>query len=155
MGWALALGACHVVNLPSGYGAPVFTPEWQARYKGVPERAMNCQIEIYRVLDAEYDPDTDTWSDSEVIDYTGKARVQPLRSTRWITPDGNDAPVMTVLFSIPVDTAPTLYVSQQVRVTVSPLNPDLLRYPFVVGEIMDSGNIIERTFLCTVNQESI
>lgn len=151
----MALGACAVVNLPTGYG-PLFSPEWQARLKTVPERAMVATVEVFRIVGQPvYDPDTDTWTENKVVDYTGKARVQPLRSTRWITPEGNDAPVQTILFSIPIDSGATLYIGSQASVLVSPLNADLLRYQYVVGEIMDSSNPLERTFLCTVNQETI
>lgn len=147
-----------MVNLPSGFGGAIFTQAWQDRYKGVPERAMNCTVELFHADPddpAVYDPETDTWVKPEVIDYTGKSRVQPLRSSRWITPEGNAAPVQTVLFSIPIDSDVTLYVSQQARVLVSPLNGDLTRYQYIIGEILDSGNPLERTFLCTVNQETV
>lgn len=155
---ALAVGSNDMVNLPSGFGGALFTEAWQERYSRVPERGMNCQIVVTRTLPddpAVYDPDIDDWVTPSVMDYTGKARVQPLRSTRWITPEGNDAPVLTVLFSIPITNAPTLYIGAQATVTVSPLNNDLTRYAFVIAEILDSGNPLERTFLATVNQESI
>lgn len=133
-----------------------FSVQWQERNAAVVEKAMVATITVSNPGTPVYDPVTDTWTDTETVAYgPGKARVQPLRSSRWVTPAGNAAPVLTVLFSIPISSRAVLKVGQEVKVSASPLNPDLLRYTFVVFEMLDSQNPIERTFYATVNQESV
>lgn len=145
-------------------GGPLFTTEWQSRYAAIVERSMVATIKVYIPGPATYDPDTDTWSASETVLYgvgtpigsDGRARVQPLRTARRADVPGDDTSVQTFLFSIPVrynniDFRP----GHQVRVTASPLNTLLLKYEFVVSEVPDSSNPIERTFYCTMNQEVV
>lgn len=136
----------------------LFSQAWVDNLKSVPELGMKATILLYNpnVSQSVYDPETDTWVDVTQTLYTGKARVQPLRSANRTGQGGNETTVQTVLLSIPIDEARDIDIRPelQVEVLTSPLNPSLLGYQFVVTEIMDSSNPLERTFMCTVNQET-
>lgn len=135
----------------------LFSPAWVKSLKGAPESAMVASILITNPHSSTrvYDPDTDTWNDVSTIVYTGKARVQPLRSAAEKAALGNETSVQTVLVSIPISTneldfRPGLIL----EVLVADLNPSLLGYQFVLTEIMDSSNPVERTLMFQVNQET-
>lgn len=133
----------------------LFTQEWVDSLRGVPERGMVASGRVYRASRGPYDETTNDYPLVYVFDITTKMRVQPLRSaTPRIIPN-NTTDVQTVLFSVPVDVlnAVDLRPGDQVRVTESPLNPVLTNYTYIVFEIMDSSNPLERTFLCRSDLE--
>lgn len=133
----------------------VFTPEWVAALRGAPENGMAATGRVYRARRGDYDPTTNTYPLTYDYNITTKMRVQPLRSaTPRIVPN-NTTDVQTVLFSVPIDTlvGVDLRTGDQVRVTDAPLNPVLANYTYVVFEIMDSSNPVERTFLCRMDEE--
>ncbi len=132
-----------------------FTVAWQDMYSKIVEDYMPNEIRLYKAGEKVYDVDTDEWiSDPDEVRYEGKARVQPLRTTRWVRVPGNSEPVLTILFSIPISSDVVIDPGLFVDVVTSPLNPDLLRYNFITIEQMDSGNPLERTFYGVVNQEN-
>lgn len=135
----------------------LFTPQWQAGLKGIPEQAMVAQVEIIdpRLGEGEYDPVTNTWVGGPVTLYTGKARVQPLRSASRAPVPGASTTTQTVLISLPVETLSIPFeVSHVLKVIDGGLNPDLVRYQYRIKELMDSSNPIERTIMCEVDQEA-
>lgn len=143
----------NVVNLP------LFSEAWQDHYRVVPERGMKGKIKIVD-LDLSEETYVESQNDYvtvEHVSYTGKARVQPLRSARNVNGPGNDTTVQDVLFSVPIKSAPANLrpLRFHVYVTEAPLNPDLTRMLFVVHEVVDSTNPLERTFICKVNQEVV
>lgn len=103
-----------------------------------------------------YDPETNTYIDDPIELYTGKSRIQPLRSSRFEPAPMDSSYWQTVLISVPI--APVLgidfRVADQARVNEAPLNPAILKYQYVVNEIIDSSNPFERTLLCTVSLEA-
>lgn len=154
-----------MVNLPTGLGSGgIFTSAWQSKFSGVPERAMNATVKVFTRGARTYNAATDTWTETETVIYgsntpvgsTGSARVQPLRTAQWRPIPGNTAPVQTFLVSIPIRYgACGLAVGQEMRVTNGGLNSDLTKYRYVVTEITDSSNPIERTFYASVDQETV
>ena len=116
---------------------------------------MVATVEIYTEGQRDYDPDTDTWVVPTTVHYTGKARVQPVRSSREVVKTGDATTVQRVRFQIPVGSTPALRPDVLVKVTSSPLNPSLLTYQFVVVEMVDSSNPFEQTFEATVNNETV
>ena len=154
-----------MVNLPTGLGSgALFTTAWQDKYSSVPERAMNATIKVFTRGARVFDATTDAWVETETVFYganvpsgsAGSARVQPLRAAQWKSIPGNAAPVQTFLVSIPIRYgACGLAVGQEMRVTNGGLNSDLTKYRFVVTEITDSSNPIERTFYASVDQETV
>lgn len=136
---------------------PLFSLAWQARHAKQVERAMIAEIAIYEVVgEPVYDTETDTWDAETTTWYTGKARVQPISSSFHAYTPGNDTSVQKTLFSIPVaQMALELRPALQTAVTSSPLNTSLLAYAFVISELLDSSNPIEKTFYCTSNLETV
>lgn len=133
----------------------IFTPEWRARYAPQVERAMPATGEIVAPGTSVYDPDTDTWTEGYTELYYGKMRVQPLRSSSRRTAPGNTTEVLTYLISIPYpETETNFRPGNIVRVTESELNPALTTYEFVVSEIGDSSNPLEKTLMAVINQET-
>lgn len=136
----------------------LFSPAWQEALRGAPESAMDATVLIYdpNVQNDVYDADTDTWTRVPSNIYSGKARVQPLRSANDIAQPGNETTVQTVLISIPISTNSLAFrPGLRAEVLSAPLNPSLLAYQFVLSDITDSSNPIERTLLFTVNQETV
>lgn len=135
---------------------PLFTPEWVAAVKPTPEAGMTATGEFVRLGRKVYDPATNTYTyPDRMVLYTGRMRVQPLRTaTPRIIPNDTTS-VQTVLISAPIDAFDGLdiQVSDRVFVTASPLNPQLVVLQYIIKEFMDSSNPVERTFLCEVNQE--
>lgn len=134
----------------SGGPRPLFSAKWVAGLAPVAEAAMVATIEAFTVIPGSevYDPDEDEWVEDRTVHYTGKARIQPLRSSR----DQAATHTQRVRFQVPVNRyAPE--PDHQVKVTVSPLNPALLTAQFVVVENTDSSNPFETTFECTSNIE--
>lgn len=132
----------------SGGPRPLFSAKWVAGLAPVAEAAMVATIEAFTVNGQVYDPEEDEWVEDRTVHYTGKARIQPLRSSR----DQAATHTQRVRFQVPVNQ----YVPEpdhQVKVMVSPLNPALLTAQFVVVENTDSSNPFETTFECTSNIE--
>jgi hypothetical protein len=134
----------------------LFSPAWVDSLKGAPESAMDATVRLYwPATGAVYDPETNeyTTGPDEVL-YEGKARVQPLRVAARVDSPGNDTTVQQVLFSIPIATRTVDFRAQMsARVLSAPLNPSLTGYAYVLREIMDSSNPIEKTLLFEVDQE--
>ena len=130
----------------------LFSQEWVDENKDVPESAMNCAITITRITGTgAWDPVTGTVSSTTTTVLTTKARIQPLRSSVPKEVPGNDTFTQVMLVSYPVTKTAAVNVGDILKVTASPLNADLLRYNFRVKELMDSGNILERTIQCEVD----
>ena len=130
----------------------LFSQEWVDENKDVPESAMNCAITITRITGTgAWDPVTGTVTSTTTTVLTTKARIQPLRSSVPKEVPGNDTFTQVMLVSYPVTKTATVKVGDILKVTASPLNADLLRYDFRVKELMDSGNILERTIQCEVD----
>ena len=130
----------------------LFSQEWVDENKDVPESAMNCAITITRITGTgAWDPVTGTVSSTTTTVLTTKARIQPLRSSVPKEVPGNDTFTQVMLVSYPVTKTAAVKVGDILKVTASPLNADLLRYNFRVKELMDSGNILERTIQCEVD----
>lgn len=133
----------------------LFSAEWQNALASVPESGMRAKGTFkLRTGKPVYDPNTNKTEAPMKTLYTGKMRVQPLRSA-GLRPMANDTTsVQTFLVSIPIKTSTSeIVVGTQVRITESPLNTDLLNYPLIVSEVSDSSNPLERTYLCTFDQE--
>lgn len=135
----------------------VFTQAWVDGLKHAPEAGMAATVDIYTLGDKVYNPATNQYEFTKTFLYQGKARVQPLRSATPRIMPNNTTSVQTVLISLPIDAVKTedIRPSVQVRVTSAPLNPSLLMYQYVVKEIVDSSNPLERTILTEVNQEAV
>ena len=130
----------------------LFSQEWVDENKGVPESAMNCAITITRITGTgAWNPETGTVTSTTTTVLTTKARIQPLRSSVPKEVPGNDTFTQVMLVSYPVTKTATVKVGDILKVTESPLNADLLRYDFRVKELLDSGNILERTIQCEVD----
>lgn len=134
----------------------LFSQTWVDALRGAPESAMVAAVRIYdpNTNNAILDKATNTYINAFTIWYDGIGRVQPLRSANLQNNAGNPTTVQTVLFSIPIaNKALDLRPGLQATVLSSPLNPTLTKYQYVISEILDSSNPIEKTFLCTANQE--
>lgn len=136
---------------------PLFNERWQAGLSAVAQTGMPATLRLFRLGERVYDPATNTYVDTTETLYEGKARVQPLRSSRFETAPMDSAYWQTVLISIPIEDAQGVdfRVADQARVTEAPLNDALLKYQFVVNEIIDSSNPFERTLLCSVTLEAV
>lgn len=117
---------------------------------------MPASIEVFfqELGDAEYDTETGefTYPTDEVIIFSGNARIQPIRMARTVNNNAADTTIQTVRVQV---AAPDLVLrpNYKMRVTSSPLNKTLTKFRYVVYDVMDSSNPIERTFDATVDTE--
>lgn len=134
-----------------------FTQGWVDALKHVPEMGMVASITVTRSGSgqATYNPVTDTWTTpTPVTLYTGKARVQPIRSDTNRERPGDSTKIVAIRFSIPVANINTdIRYHDKVLVTSSALNTTLLGYEFYVSEPLDSSNPLEKTFHAEVDLE--
>lgn len=140
---------------PRGGERPLFSQRWVDGLAKAAGTWMPCEIEVY-ALNGEpvRDPVFDTWTETTTTHYTGKARVQPVRSSREVQNTGDPTTTQRVRFQVPVGDW-GLLPDQRVTVTSATLNPALERSQFVVVEITDSSNPFETTFECTTNLETV
>jgi hypothetical protein len=135
-----------------------FTQAWVDSLKHIPEIAMVASITVSRpgTGTRTYDADTDTWTTTpDTVIYSGKARVQPIRSDVAKERPGDTTKVMAIRFSIPAGSINTdIFYKDEVRVTSSPLNTTLLDYVYYVTDPLDSSNPIEKTFHAEVDLEA-
>lgn len=132
----------------------VFSQQWVNRLRHIPTLAYEATVEFFEpnTEGAEWDFETETWTNTETILYTGPARVQPLRSAVDIANNANDATIQSVYMSVAqldLDLRP----KHRARVLTCDNNPTLTRYLYVLSEGVDSSNHIERSFLFKVNSE--
>ena len=120
----------------------IFSPEWVARLSSVPERTMNATVEFL-------DPATRT------VILTTKARVQPVRSSNPKPNSVADTQQQVVLVSIPISVGKNLDLRPRHRAAVKACvnMPTLTKFVYVVQEVLDSSNAIERTFYFMVDIE--
>lgn len=143
---------------------PIFTPEWQAAGAAAVETAMPAVVRIFRLGESVYVPEendyaTETielYGPTEGVPGSGKARVQPFRGSRYENQPMDSQYSQTVLISVPILTTQGVdfRVGNQARVLESPLNTINTAYQYVVTEIIDSSNPLERTLLCNVSLEA-
>ena len=139
-----------------GVSLTYFNQAWQDKYSAQVAKYMPTEIVVYDVSDRLYSADTDTWTETTITYIADVARVQPLRQANEAPVPGNSTRVQDVLVSVPItNNTVDLREGLQMRVLVAPLNPNLLKYAYVVSEVIDSGNPIEMTFLCRVDQEVV
>lgn len=134
----------------------IFTPEWQAAGAASVGTAMPATVRLFRLGTPVYNPATNTYSDASVTLYSGKARVQPLRGSRYEIQSMDSQYVQAVLISVPISPVQGVdfRVGNQARVLTSPLNTINTEYQYVVNEVIDSSNPLERTLLCSVTLEA-
>lgn len=133
--------------------AQPFSDNWQAQLKGTQELWHNCAINIYKEVRGKFDPETGETPVTEILVYSGKARVQPVRASRDANVVDDRTTQQVARFQIS-DTSINLTPDMWVKVTSEGLNPSLTRYRFKLREIVDSGNLIERTFEAVMDNES-
>ena len=138
--------------------AQPFSENWQAQLKGTQELWHNCSINIYTEVRGKFDPETGETPVTEVQVYSGMARVQPVRASRDVNVVDDRTTQQVARFQIS-DTSINLTPDMWVKVVDSPtagstLNPSLSRYRFKLREVVDSGNLIERTFEAVMDNES-
>lgn len=135
---------------------PLFSDEWAEGLRFSVESGMIASVHLFEPGgEGVWDPDINDWTEPEPVTlYEGKARVQPIRAAADKAVPGNATTVQSVLVSVPREaTALDIRPGQQVRVTAAAMNPQLTEFLFVVHEVMDSSNPLEKTFYCKVNQE--
>jgi len=140
-----------------GVTRPLFTQKWVDGLRASAESAMVAEVSIYTVVgEPQYDPDTDSWTAETTTYYSGKARVQPIRSVLTAEAPGNTSTVQGVRIQIPISAfADDFRPGMQVAVTSSPLNATLTEFEYHLSGVVDSSNPFERTLEAKVNQETV
>lgn len=136
---------------------PIFTQEWQAGLSRAVRTAMPAEVRFFETGDSIYVPEENDYVTDTTTLYEGIARVQPLRSSRFEPAPMDSSYWQTVLISVPIEDVAGVdfRVGHQARVTLSPLNPAILKYQYNVNEIIDSSNPFERTLLCAVPLDAV
>lgn len=135
-----------------------FSAAWVAALSHVPEMGMVGTIAVTdpRGTSKVYDPDEDEWTVPAATQiYSGKARVQPIRSDVFRTRPGDSTNTLAIRFSVPVASIGTdIRPGMEVKVTAASLNTTLLKYVFYVSEGVDSTNPLEKTFHAVTDLEA-
>lgn len=120
----------------------IVTPAWVERISSSPERFMPALVDFL-------DPET------ESVLLTTKARVQPIRSSNPKPNMQVDTQQQSVRVSIPIAVGRNLDLRPKHRMAVTwcPTMPVLTKFLYVVQEVLDSVNAVERTFVCAVDLE--
>ena len=145
-------------------------PRWFTHNRRIEQSLELCSIEIYNPASANstYDPDTNTWSESSVLLWTGKARIQPRSSTVrlgnmgtvYTAVDPGASQIMEVHIGLKENqlagsagAMPDLRPGHRMLVKTSPIDTSLLNFEFVLRSVLNSSNPWHRVLLCEVNQE--
>lgn len=96
--------------------AQPFSENWQAQLKGTQELWHNCSINIYKEVRGKFDPETGETPVTEVLVYSGKARVQPVRASRDVNVVDDRTTQQVARFQIS-DTSVNLTPDMWVKVT--------------------------------------
>lgn len=121
----------------------IFSDRWIAALAKASERFMRDTVDFL-------DPITKT----PILEHC-PARIQPIRSAVPLPNGVNDTQQQAVLVSIPISLGRDLDLRPHHRaaVTVCDNMPVLKNFLFVVDEVLDSGNAVERTFVFKVDLE--
>lgn len=132
----------------------LFTSKWQTGLKPAPESGMKGKIAVY-TRTVTYVNNVPTVVKSYVYGGAGaqaaKARVQPLGVVSKNVEPGDTAYVQRVLFSVPIANLSLKPEEMYVDVIDGGLNPELVGPVFLIEEVLDSSNPIERTFITRVD----
>ena len=134
---------------------------WQAHLAPSTKRAYNAEIEVwYTPLTGDedvaptFDPETGDYTypeeHADEILYTGMARVQPVR-TATEKVGTQIQPLLISVDQLDLDIRP----KHMVRVIACAENTVLTAYKYVVTEVTDSSNLIERTFYVKQDAEVV
>lgn len=145
-------------------------PKWYTHNRSIERSLELCDIEIYNPASAEsvYDAATNTWSDSSVLLWEGKARIQPRSASVRLGTSGNiytaidpgASQIMEVHIGLKENQLagsngemPDIRPGHRMLVTASPIDESLINFEFVVRSVLNSSNPWHRMLLCEVNQE--
>lgn len=138
-------------------------PRWIYHNRPVGYGLQLAQVEIYNQGTATqvYDAETNTWSGTKTILYTGPARVQPVNAVSEVQDSYNPTAIKTVRVQLPynkntADEAsgemPDIRPNDRMLVTSSP-NAALSKFIYIVTDVLNSSNAWERTLVCRVDAE--
>lgn len=145
-------------------------PRWTFHNLAIERSLALASIDIYNPssVDSVYDADTNTWTGTTVLLWTGKARIQPRSASARMGSAG------TVISAIDPGASQIVEVHIGMRenqltgsngamadirpghrmlVTDAPLDQMLKNFEFVVRSVINSSNPWHRVLLCEVNQE--
>lgn len=149
---------------------PAIDPRWYTHNRAIERSLELCTIEIYNPASADsvYDPDTNTWSDSSVVLWEGKARIQPRSASVrlgsmgsvYTAIDPGASQIMEVHIGLKENqllgsngAMPDLRPGHRLLVTDSPIDEALVNFEFVLRSVLNSSNPWHRVLLCEVNQD--
>ena len=133
----------------------IFTQAWVKALEHVPALGYAATIDIYKLdnANAVLNPKTGKYTGGgKTTLWSGKARVQPRGGAKNTANNAADTTVQNVQFqcsALHLDLKPNMYVA----VTECENNPALMGYQYMIDEVIDSSNLIERTFMTHVDVE--
>lgn len=136
----------------------IFNDAWIDELSTIATLGYAAELKIYTIDITEpvFDPITGTYTGGtgETTVWSGSGRVQPISSASNINNNASDTLVQKFRFQISartIDIRPDMYLV----VTACSNNPVLLNYKYVIDEVADSSNLIERTFTAHVDTEVV
>lgn len=121
----------------------IFTQRWQTGLEEGQIAAQPCTIKLFTQT-VTYVNNTATPTETKLFE--GSARVQPVRIPRRNAETGDVAIDQMIRIQIPLGVYALVPDKTHCRVLTAPLNADLVGKTFILTEVTDSGNPIERTF---------
>lgn len=121
----------------------LFTAKWQSGLVPGQLAAQACTVKVFTQTEV-YANNTATVTEAQI--FSGSARVQPVRIPRRNAETGDVAVDQTIRIQIPLGVYAVVPDKTRCRVLTAPLNADLVNKVFILTEVTDSGNPVERTF---------
>ena len=145
-------------------------PRWTIHNRAILDSFALATIEIHDINESatSYDISTNAWTVSNTPLWTGKARIQGKPNAKSGTGstslqreyDPGVPQIVEVHIGLRENQLvgsngimPNLRPGNRMRVTASPVDPQLINFDFVVRSVINSSNPWHRMLLCEINQE--
>lgn len=139
-------------------------PRWITHNRSVALSLHLATVEIYNPNSAgqTYNVETNDWSGTKTVKWTGQARVQPINATSELPDPYNPTLFKNVRVQIAYGRntlagsdgeMPDIRPNDKMLVTASPYDETLTKFVYVVTDVLNSSNPWEKTLLCRVDTE--
>lgn len=146
---------------------PIIHPDWLTHNRGPDKSLMLVELEIFdpNSSTSTYDAETNSWTSDRQVVFTGKGRIQPVRTASNRSNMTNPTSIQEV--QVHIDFAgntlegyqelgglvPDIRPGYQIFVTDSPYDRELETYILNVRASVNSSNPWHRVIYCEIDQE--
>jgi hypothetical protein len=133
-------------------------PRWVFHHRGASSSFQICDVNIYneKLASRVYNATTNTWDTNTQVIWSGKARIQPTRTSTDRDVKTNSTFVRQVNVQIDFDgtVIADIRPGSYLLITTSPYDDTLTKFVYIVRSVMGSSNPWQRTLVCEVDMEA-